>query len=136
MFLNIDLIHISWVVYEIFITEFFNIIFLIFHVIILCSFFIHFIFTSLLWIAFLMSRSIKIFSFLLIGLYFCFFILLDLYWLCFHSSSGRGEHIIIISLRIAYIINVHNCRLWSYWPIQILIVLNFSLVITWWYWRL
>lgn len=82
-----------------------------------------------------MSWGIKIFYFLLNGLSFCFFTLLDFNWLCFHSSSRRGKHIIIISLRIAYIINVHNRRLRCYWPIQILIVLNFSLVITWWYWR-
>jgi hypothetical protein len=111
---------------------------LIFHVIVLSSFFIHLIFSSFLWVSVLLAHTVGIFRPLMNRVGFCFFALFELIGFRLYSSPWGGKHIIIISLWIANIVDMHTlyCGLGSYWAIQILIIIYFSLVITCWNRRL
>jgi hypothetical protein len=82
-----------------------------------------------------MTRCINIFYFVLNWSIFCILALLNLNRFYFYCSYWWRQYIVIISLRLAYIIEINTLygRLRCYWSIQILIIICISIIL--WYWR-
>ena len=82
-----------------------------------------------------MTRCINIFDFVLNWSIFCILILLNLNRFYFYCSYWRRQYIVIISLRLAYIVEIYTLygRLRCYWSVQIFIIICISVIL--WYWR-
>ena len=81
----------------------------------------------------LLAWNINIFNFVLIRLNFGILALLNLNRFDFNCSSWWRQHIVIVSLRLAYIIKIDTLYGWlrSDRSIQILVVISFSIIILW-----